>query len=131
MDASDRSPETGNDVREEIARLEARIEVLTESLDRCGKISLMARGVLIAGAVWLALIVLRIVPFAPFNIVGAIAALLGGTVLFGANASTWKQTTAAIAQAEALRAELIGRIDLQTMDESKRDAHTPQVHWLH
>jgi hypothetical protein len=131
VDAPDRSPEAGTAIREEIARLEARLESLSESLDRCGKISLMARGILIGGAIWLVLIMLGIVPFAPFNIVGSIAALLGGTVLYGSNSSTEKQTTAAIAQAEALRADLIGRIDLQTVDERDRDPVTPQVRWLH
>jgi hypothetical protein len=131
VDSPDRSPETGDAVREQIAHLEAQLESLSEALERCDKISLIARGALIGGAVWLALIVLGIVPFAPFNIVGAIAALLGGTVLFGSNASTWKQTTAAIAQAEALRAELIGRIALQTVDERESTVATPQVRWLH
>ena len=118
-------------MREEIARLEERIAALTESLERCEKLSLLARLVLAGGAVWLALIVLRILPFAPFNIVGAIAALIGGTVLYGANASTWKQTLATIAQAEALRAHLIGRLEMRTVEESEADAETAQPRWLH
>jgi hypothetical protein len=122
LDVSDQLPEVGGALREEVARLEERIEALTESLDRCQKISLMARLVLAGGAVWLVLIVLRILPFAPFSIVGAIAALLGGIVLYGANTSTWKQTLAAIAQAEALRAHLIGRLEMQTVEESEAGA---------
>ena len=131
MDAADQIPESGGAMREEIARLEERIATLTESLDRCQKISLTARLVLTGGAIWLALIVLQVLPFAAFNIVGAIAALLGGTVLYGANASTWKQTLAAIAQAEALRTHLIGRLEMQTVEESDAGAETAQTRWLH
>ena len=131
MDAADQLPESGSAIREEIARLEERIAALTESLDRCEKLSLLARLVLTGGAVWLALVVLRILPFAPFNIVGAIAALIGGIVLYGANASTRKQTLAAVAQAEALRTHLIGRLEMQTVEESEAGAETAQPRWLH
>ena len=131
MDAADQTPESGSAIREEIARLEERIETLTRSLDRCRKISLTARLVLAGGAIWLALIVLQVLPFAAFNIVVAIAALLGGTVLYGANASTWKQALAAIAQAEALRTHLIGRLEMQPVEESDAGAETAQTRWLH
>jgi len=131
LDVSDQLPEVGGALREEIARLEERIEALTESLDRCEKLSLIARLVLAGGAVWLVLIVLRVLPFAPFSIVGAIAALLGGIVLYGANTSTWKQTLAAIAQAEALRTHLIGRLEMQTVEESEAGAEPAQPRWLH
>jgi hypothetical protein len=131
VDAADQLPESGSAIREEIARLEERVAALTESLDRCEKLSLLARLVLAGGAVWLALVVLRILPFAPFNIVGAIAALIGGIVLYGANASTRKQTLAAIAQAEALRMHLIGRLEMQTVEENEAGAETTQPRWLH
>jgi hypothetical protein len=42
--------------------------------------------------------------------VGALAAIIGGVVLFGSNLSTSKQTTAAIKAAEMRRAELIDMI---------------------
>lgn len=106
-------------IRDEITRLEARIEALAESLDRCRKIALLARLVLAAGAIWIALIALRLLPFAPFHIVGAISAVLGGTVLFGSNASTRKQTAAALAEAEQRRADLIDRISMQTVEEQR------------
>jgi hypothetical protein len=106
-------------IRDEITRLEARIEALAESLDRCRKIALLARLVLAAGAIWIALIALRLLPFAPFHIVGAISAVLGGTVLFGSNASTRKQTAAALAEAEQRRADLIDRIAMQTVEEGR------------
>lgn len=105
-------------IRAEIARLEDRIVALTESIERCRKVSLTARLVLSAGAIWALLIVLQVLPYASFHLVGAIAMLLGGIVLFGSNASTWRQMSAARAQAESLRAELIDRIHLRTVDGS-------------
>jgi hypothetical protein len=103
--------------RDEIARLEKRIEALTDSLERCRKFALTARLLLSAGAIWTLLMVLRVIPFAPIHIVGAIATLLGGIVLFGSNASTWKQTTAARAEAESRRAALIDGMALRTVEE--------------
>jgi hypothetical protein len=49
--------------------------------------------------------------------IGAIAVVIGGTVVFGSNASTSKQTAVAIKTAEALRAELIGKINLRVVTE--------------
>jgi hypothetical protein len=106
------------DAREEIARLEARIAALTDAIERCRKISLAARLALALGAVWLVLVLLKVIPFAPIHIIGAISAMLGGIVLFGSNASTWKQTVAAIAAAEARRTELIDGIALRTVADA-------------
>lgn len=47
------------------------------------------------------------------------AAVIGGAVIFGSNTSTSKQAAAAIKAAEALRAELIGMIDLRSVEEAK------------
>ena len=49
---------------------------------------------------------------------------MGGIVLFGSNDTTAKQTAEKIAEAEALRAELIGGIALQLVpDEGRRLLH--------
>lgn len=116
-------PINEDDIPNAIARIEARIESLAESIDRCRKLSLTARLLFAAGAVWIVLIVLRIVPFAPFHIAGSIAATLGGIVLLGSNSSTWNQTAAALEQAEAQRTALIERIELRVVEERPR--------WLH
>ena len=51
-------------------------------------------------------------------VVGSIAAVLGGIVLFGSNVSTLRQTMTATSAAEAFRSDLIGRIDLRVVGDS-------------
>lgn len=103
--------------REDIARIEERIEDLQEQVARCRKLSLAAKIAIAAGSAWLALTVLWLVPFASFMLVGAMAAVIGGIVLLGSNATTWKQTEAALRASEAMRAEWIGRLELRVVEE--------------
>jgi hypothetical protein len=56
--------------------------------------------------------------FDSMAMVGAIAAVIGGTVVFGSNTSTSKQAAADIKAAEALRAELIDKINLRLVGEA-------------
>jgi hypothetical protein len=112
-----------DDFRDEIAQLEARSEALTESIERCRKISLAARLTIAAGAIWIVLVLLGVIAFSPGTIIAAMAAVLGGIVLLGSNATTWTQTDAALHEAEAMRADLIGRIDMRVVDEGVRKLH--------
>jgi hypothetical protein len=112
-------PLDSDEPHDEIARLEERIEQLTESLERCRKIALASRLALAGGVLWIVLMLTMVLPFIPFNIVGAIAALLGGTVMLGSNASTWTQIEAALAATQARRNELIGLIDLRLVREAR------------
>ena len=106
----------GEALRDDIAELEARIEALSESIERCRKISLASRLAIAAGAAWLALLIVGLVAFAPYELVAALAAVLGGIVLLGSNSTTWTQAETALDQAEAMRADLIGRMDLRLVD---------------
>jgi hypothetical protein len=47
--------------------------------------------------------------------IGAMAVVIGGVVVFGSNSSTSKQTTAAMKAAETQRAKLIDMIDLRAV----------------
>ncbi len=99
----------------QIAQLEERIETLTASIEHCRKISYAAKIAIAGGAAWFALFLLWIVPFGPAAFVAAVSAVLGGCVLLGSNATTWEQTQAERAAAEAMRAELIGGIELRVV----------------
>ena len=53
--------------------------------------------------------------FDPTVLIGAIAAVIGGTVVFGSNASTLKQIMTDMKAAEAHRTELISRMDFKVV----------------
>jgi len=110
--------EFANDnVREEIVLLEAQIEILADKIESCRKFILAARIVMIAGGVLLAATLLGAVNFDPRALVAACTGVLGGIVVWGSNASTAKQATAQLAQAEVQRTALIERLDLQVVAE--------------
>ena len=109
---------------DDIALIEARIEELGEAIERCRKLSLAAKVAIYAGAVWIVLTLVGVIPFYPSTMVGALAAVLGGIVLLGSNATTWTQHEEELHKSEALRAELIGRIEMRVVDEAK-------PRWLH
>jgi hypothetical protein len=100
---------------DDIARLEETIEAFRESLARCRKIALAARVAIGAGAIWLALTLVWLVPFITALVIGAIAAVIGGIVLAGSNSSTRQHIEARLRASEALRNELIDRMELQTV----------------
>src|SRR5262245_25223179 len=108
---------TEDDPREQIGRLEEKLEELADGAERCRKIRLFAQVLMAAGGVLLAAILVGLVAFNPTAAVAATAAVIGGIVLMGANASTFNQTMAAMRTAEAERAELIGRIELRAVGQ--------------
>jgi multisubunit Na+/H+ antiporter MnhB subunit len=103
--------------RDDIVRIEERIDELREQAARCAKLSLAAKVAIGAGGAWLALTVLWLVPFTSFMLVAAMAAVIGGIVLLGSNATTWNETEAALRASEAMRAEWIGRLELRVVEE--------------
>jgi len=113
-------------LRIEILRLESEIEELTEVIERCRKVILISKVTFAAGAVWLLALTTGIIRFDPVAMIGAVAVMIGGTVVFGSNTSTSKQTAVAIKTAEALRAELIGKMNL-TMVAEQGQAEIPPI----
>jgi hypothetical protein len=103
--------------RDDIARIEARIEELAESIERCRKFSLAAKLIIAAGAIWIALSMLTLVSYTPETTIAALAAMIIGVVLLGSNATTWTQTETALRASEAMRADLIGQLELRVVDE--------------
>ncbi len=107
----------------EIVRLEARIEALTEQLARCAKISLASKIAIGVGALWFLLALIGILRLDVTAFTGTVAAMLGGVVLLGSNATTWDQTDAALREAEAARAALIGTMRLRVVGDEARTLH--------
>jgi hypothetical protein len=111
------------DVRGEITRLEQRIERLSDSLDRCRKVAVAAKIAIGLGAALLAALILGIVRADVLFLMIAAILLLGGIVLSGSNSRTAAEFAAGIADAERMRAELIGEIDLTLVPEPTRLLH--------
>ena len=108
---------------EDIARIEARIEELGEAIERCRKFALTAKIAIAAGAGWIALSMLSVVSFAPETTLTALAAIIIGVVLLGSNRTTWAQTESALRASEAMRADMIGRLDMRMVGEQRPTLH--------
>jgi len=106
-----------NDLSEQVSRLEDRIKQLSAAIETCRKLEFASKIVLAVGAVLVLSLLLGIIRVEPLAIVTAIAALVGGTVLFGSNASTWTQATTDLKLAETQINELIDGADLRVATE--------------
>jgi histidine ammonia-lyase len=109
---------TEHDPTDEISLIEERLERLAEVAERCRKIILVSKAVIAGGGALLLVMVLGLFGSSQVAALGSIAAVLGGIVSLGSNVSTLRQTTDAISAAEALRSDLIGRIDLRVVGDS-------------
>jgi UPF0716 family protein affecting phage T7 exclusion len=107
------------DLHEQILHIEAHIEELADVIESCRKFILISKAVMAAGGTLILAIIIRAVGFDPTVMIGALAAVIGGTVVCGSNTSTLKQTTTAMKAAEAQRAELISKIDLRVVGDGK------------
>ena len=109
-----------DDPTDEISQIEARLEQLAESAERCRKIIMVSKAAIAAGALLLLVMMLGLFGSGATIALGSIATVLGGIVSLGSNTSTLQQTTDAIHAAEAHRSELIGRIDLRLVSDGPR-----------
>jgi hypothetical protein len=105
------------DLHEQILHIEAYIEELADIIERCRKIILISKVALAAGGILILATIIGAVGFDPTVLIGAIAAVIGGTVVFGSNTSTLKQTMTDMKAAEAHRTELIGSMDLRVVGD--------------
>jgi hypothetical protein len=111
------------DPHEQIARLEAEIEALGESAARCAKIALVARIAIGAGCALFAAILVGLLYPDGLRLLIATICTMGGIVLYGSNRTTANQIAARIADAERLRAQLIGGIELTLVPQPSRLLH--------
>jgi hypothetical protein len=104
---------------DDISRIEAQLEELAEVSERCRKIILVSKAAIAGGIALLLLAILGLFGSNPVAALGSIAMVLGGVVSLGSNVSTLQQTMAAMNAAEALRSDLIGRIDPRVVGDSR------------
>lgn len=109
---------TEDDPTDEIAEIEARIEALAETAERCRKFILGSKIAIGGGGALLLVTILGLFGFGQVAALGSIALVLGGIVSLGSNVSTLRQTEGAISAAEARRARLIGSIDLRLVRDT-------------
>jgi hypothetical protein len=112
-----------DDARGEIAKVEERIERLSEQLERCRKVAFGAKGAIAAGAVLLAALLIGVIAMDALRLMIAAILLLGGLVLAGSNSRTASEYAAGVADAERLRSELISQIELTLVPEPTRLLH--------
>ena len=103
---------------DEISQIEAKLEELAEAAERCRKIIWVSKAAIVGGVVLLLLTILGLLGTNQVTAIGSIAVVLGGIVSLGSNVSTLRQTMDAISEAELLRSDLIGRIDLRLIDDA-------------
>jgi hypothetical protein len=104
--------------REQISELEVQIEELAGALERCRKTALASKAAMAFGGILLAVTTLGVVTFDPMVMVAGLAALLGGVVVFGSNTSTANQLSESMRSAEAVRAALIGGLDIRLLEDA-------------
>ena len=104
---------------DEISRIEAELEELAEVSERCRKIILVSKAAIAGGVVVPLFMMLGLFGSNQVAAIGSIAVLLGGIVSLGSNVSTLRQTMAAMSAAEALRSNLISRIDLRVVGDRR------------
>ena len=108
-----------DNLTDEISRIETQLEELAEVSERCRKIIFVSKAAIAGGVALLLFIMLG--SFGSYQVaaIGSIAVVLGGIVSLGSNVSTLRETTAAISAAEALCSDLISRIDLRVVGDSR------------
>src|SRR5215468_3670338 len=105
---------TNDDLRDQISRIETDIEDHV-TLEGCRKAMLLSKVAVAAGIISLSAYLLGAIWLNAVAVIGAMAAVIGGVVVFGSNLTTSKQATSAMAALERRRAELIDMINLRTV----------------
>ena len=108
------------DAHEPIARVEMQLDELSDAAARCRKIRLISQIAIVAGGTWLLVTAIGVIGSGPIDLMAAISGVIGGIVMYGSNATTWREVDAAMKNTEAARAALIGsqepRVDFDMVE---------------
>ena len=107
---------SNDDPHGEIVRLKEHIDELAAKMESCRKFILVSRIATAGSGFVLAAMLLGAIRFDPAAMAAAVAALLGGIVVWGSNGSTAKEAAKELAMAEADRAALIEKADLRVIN---------------
>lgn len=108
-----------NQFHQQIADLEASLDELSQAAEQCRKAKILAKVIIGAGFLALAVLVLGLLRAGePIALVAGIAAILGGIVFYGSNRSTLQEVKARIAATETERAALIDAMHLRLVQEN-------------
>jgi hypothetical protein len=105
-----------DDLQDQIASLEAEIELLSERAQRCRKIIVLGKVGTVAVGLLLVALLVGLVRSNAVLLVASITALLGGVALSGTSQGTLDVLRASIDERETLRTEIIDRLELHTID---------------
>jgi uncharacterized oligopeptide transporter (OPT) family protein len=108
---------------DDIARIEEHIESLRDSIARCRKLALAAKFLIGAGAVVLIITVMTLIAFNAGFVIAALAAVIGGIVLAGSNATTTREIEARLHNSELMRAEMIEQLGLHVVGKESPALH--------
>jgi hypothetical protein len=108
-----------DDPIDEISRIEAQLEELAQVRERCRKIILVSKAAIAVGVALPLFMMLGLFGSDQLVAIGSIAVVLGGIVSLGSNIGTLQQTMAAMSAADALRSDLIGRLDLRVVADRR------------
>jgi hypothetical protein len=100
------------DPHDEVVHLEERIEDLAAKIESCRKLILVSRIAVAGGSLVLTGMLFSVIRFDPATMAAAVAALLGGIVIWSSNSSTAQQAAKELASAESDRSALIEEMDL-------------------
>ena len=103
---------------DEISQIEARLDELAEVCERCRKLILISKVAIAGGVAFLLVTMLGLFGSSQITAIGSITVVIGGIVTLGSNVSTLQETMAAMGDAEALRSDLISRINLRVVGDS-------------
>ena len=109
-----------DDLSDQISRIETDIEEHAITLEGCRKAMLLSKVAVAAGIIFLAAYLLGVIWLNSVAVIGAMAAVIGGVVVYGSNLTTSRQAASAMAALERHRAELIDTINLRTIGENDR-----------